>query len=213
MPPETYLFISNTQVDLLYTQIPEEMRDSIAARLQAADAVGSEAERKLALVSQYVEETEDLGTVAEPASYFRGKMKMQWGIVQNTALFVGQSEEKERLFVLLGGASQHTIDVDEPVHEDDRIPPPALAGLLALFQRADSDATLAEDHYTAPDNLDARLLRRLPWLTAQLGAVQTVEFLARTLSVETSDDRYPGAREYLVIGAPLFVAAAGPPES
>lgn len=136
---------------------------------------------------------------------------MQWGVDEGIVLFVGQSQEKERHFVLLGGAATDAAGLDAPRLEGENIPASVLGGLLALFRRAISEQTLPEDHYTAPDNLDSRLFRRLPLLVAHLQAVQTVEFLARTLSVEVAEQqRQPGPRDFLLVGAPFYVAAVGP---
>lgn len=221
MLPRNYLYISDAQVDLLYSQIAEEIRDTIAAGLKAepafasaaaeSDQVESTTDWKLSVVTRYIETHETLGSIEKPGSHFRGSMKMQWGIVDETTLFIGEQAGEERLFVLLGGPAGATVAADEAAGSSERIPPSALAGLFALFERADPDAAVPDHHYMAPDNLDARLLRRLPWLAKQLDAVQTVTFLAKTLSVMASDDPYSRSRDILVVGSPLYVAVAGEP--
>lgn len=203
MLPTEYLYISSTQVE----QLTAEMRGDSPA------AAGVEPlAHKLAAAVRHVEAQEPVGTIEKPGAYFRGTLKMQWGIVDETALFVGEQAGEERLFVLLGGPAGAALAAGEAARSRARIPTAALAGLFALFERADPDAAVPEHHYMAPDNLDARLLRRLPWLAEQLDAVQTVTFLAKTLSVMASDDRYSSARDILVVGSPLYVAVSTPAE-
>ncbi|MDT8307328.1 MAG: SAVMC3_10250 family protein [Anaerolineae bacterium] len=218
MPPGSYLYICDTKIDALYLQIPERKREDIAAALgldleRLGDAAEDEkqAERtdwKLRVVLSYIEASEILGTVEEPGPYFRGRMSMQWGIVDNTALFVGRSQEKERHFVLLGGSARYSVVPDYPSGADASQAVSPFAGLLALFQRADSGDVLPERPYDAANTLGSRLLRRLPVLVAQLQAVQTVEFVAETLTVETGADSRSGSRDFLLIASPLYVALA-----
>jgi hypothetical protein len=210
MLPNDYLFIADTQVDLLYAQAAGQGGDSAPAA-EAGEGPDVRAQ-KLDAVIRHLEAQEPVGTIEKPGAYFRGTMKMQWGVVEETALFVGEQTGEQRLFVLLGGPAGAPLAADEAAGSSERIPPQALAGLFALFERADPEAAVPAHHYMAPDNLDARLLRRLPWLAEQLDAVQTVTFLAETLSVMASDDRYSSARDILVVGSPLYVAVAEPEE-
>lgn len=219
MPPQSYLYICDTKVDTLYRQIPEAKRQAIAAALgldrePRGDAPQDEEHAartawQLKVILSDLESSAALGTVEEPAPYFRGRMTMQWGVVDNTALFVGQSQEKERHFVLLGGPARYTVGPDYPGGGDASQRSSAFAGLLALFQRADVEDAVPEQRYNAPNTLGSRLLRRMPLLVSQLQAVQTVEFVAETLAVETGADSRFGARDFLVIASPLYVALAG----
>lgn len=218
MPPRQYLYVCDSKIDSLYLQIPEKQRAALADALgleleRLEEAAGSEAQAegsdwKLRVVLSYIDAPETMGTVEMPAPYFRGRLSMQWGVVDNTALFVGQSEEKARHFVLLGGSARYTVGPAYPGSGEGGQPSSPFAGLLALFQRADAGESEPERPYPAANTLGSRLLRRLPALVAQLQAVQTVEFVAETLAVETGADNRSGARDFLLIGSPLFVALA-----
>jgi hypothetical protein len=218
MPPRRYLYVCESKIDNLYLQIPEKQRAALAAALAAApeqpgdgaagEAQPAESEEKLRVVLSYLDTPESLGTVEQPGPYFRGRLSMQWGIVDDTALFVGQSQERERHFVLLGGSARYTVGPAYAGGGAAGQPSSPFAGLLALFERADAGEAEAERPYPAANTLGARLLRRLPALVAQLQAVQTVEFVAETLAVETGADNRAGSRDFLLIGSPLYVALA-----
>jgi hypothetical protein len=218
MPLRHYLYICDSKVDSLYLQIPEKQRATLAAALgeepgrpgesPESETGGEGSDWKLRVVLSYIEAPETMGTVEMPAPYFRGRLSMQWGVVDDTALFVGQSEEKARHFVLLGGSARYTVGPDYPGGGEGGQPSSPFAGLLALFQRADAGESEPERPYPAANTLGSRLLRRLPALVAQLQAVQTVEFVAETLAVETGADNRSGSRDFLLIGSPLYVALA-----
>lgn len=205
MPPRHYLYVCESKIDSLYQQIGEKQRLALAAGSETP-LEGSEG--KLRVVLSYLDTPESLGTVEMPGPYFRGRLSMQWGIMGDTALFVGQSEERERHFVLLGGSARYTVEADYPGSGATGQPSSPFAGLLALFERADVGESVTDRPYSATNTLGARLLRRLPALVAQLQAVQTVEFVAETLAVETGADNRSGERDFLLIGSPLYVALA-----
>lgn len=84
-----YVYVSDSKVDMLYAQIPERVRDRIAAELkvdlkvvQFALKKNSATETrfsKLELVRHYIEQRLSVGTVNEPEEYFKGVHLLRWG--------------------------------------------------------------------------------------------------------------------------------------
>lgn len=86
MSMKYYVYISDTKVDMLYSQIPKKILDKIAVELGinlgifslTAKGKGNQEEtryEKLKLVVNYIENNMDVGTVDQPKAYFKGSIR------------------------------------------------------------------------------------------------------------------------------------------
>jgi hypothetical protein len=129
MSMKYYVYISDTKVDMLYSQIPKKMLDKIAVELGVnlgmfSLSVKEKENRektplqtrieKLRLVEKYLEANMEVGTVDQPKTYFKGSLPMRWGPlgrgsldeVGNLIYFGG---ETTKTILGLGGSRHHVV--------------------------------------------------------------------------------------------------------
>jgi len=139
-----FIYISDSKVDMLYSQIPRQTRNNIATELKIDlkiisakfDEQPPEKTRysKLDVVTNYIKKHEDVGTINEPRNYFQGTIPMRWaqfpqhsynrtlagtpGIDQldQFVYFSNQIdfESQNKLIVGLGGSVQHLVGYRTP---------------------------------------------------------------------------------------------------
>ncbi|MDG4805586.1 SAVMC3_10250 family protein [Micromonospora sp. WMMD1120] len=222
-----YLYISDTKVDMLLSQIDPGYRRAGTAEFSlklpfvgakrnvespAADQVG-----RLERVTRYLDEHGDVGSVDEPGQFFRGLLPMQWGLLptdggQVMVYFGGRTENT---IVGLGGSSFHVLGGGPPAAQ----PPPHVFGgmsnmpslLSGLVDAVDADEA-DRTPLTAGASLDAadtQALASVHRAGGRLrGPAQNVEFLAKRLLSGPSPypelDGRPGMT--VLLGSPLYVA-------
>ncbi|KMS79449.1 MULTISPECIES: DUF7019 family protein [Streptomyces] len=209
-----YLYISDSKVDMLLSQIDPAFgrRSTTEAGLsvklfnvrRSVEAPAPDRTAKLERVLRHLEETGQIGSVDDPAPYFRGSLPMQWGPLQgdNGGALVYFGGRTERTILGLGGASGHVLGASAPQSQEfaPSSVPTLLAGLASAFA-ADSVELPAEESSLAWVHTAGRLLR---------GPRQPVEFVARRLLAGPSPypelDARPGMR--VLLGSPLYVAMA-----
>lgn len=219
-----YLYISDTKVDMLLSQIDPGYHRRRSAEFSlnlpfvgakrsvespAADQVG-----RLERVTRYLDEHADVGSVDEPGQFFRGLLPMQWGLVPGKpdraiVYFGGRTDDT---IVGLGGSSFHVIGTSPPVEPPERLfggastMPVLLAGLV---HGDDTDLDLGTPHGGDLDAADEQALATVHRAVAHLrGPAQNVEFLAKRLLAGPSPypelDGRPGMT--VLLGSPLYVA-------
>lgn len=82
--PETdlkyYFYISESKIDMLWPQIPPKILKSIATQLNI-DPKSPSPLTKVKIVTDYILNNLEVGTVAEPNAYFRGTLPMTTGFI------------------------------------------------------------------------------------------------------------------------------------
>jgi hypothetical protein len=89
-----YLYVSDTKLDMLYAQIPRPVLERLAVELKVDLKVLGVVLRtnpledetryaKLEVVTKYLEREGYVGTIDEPAEYFKGPVTMTWGFMAN----------------------------------------------------------------------------------------------------------------------------------
>ena len=118
-----YIYISDTKVDMLLSQIPHEAKKKIATELKFDLKVLSASRKsetdqednrftRLEAVVTFIREYGNIGTVDEPDEYIDDVLPMRWGpygnLIEQTPLvyFGGLTE---RTIVGLGGSMKHVI--------------------------------------------------------------------------------------------------------
>ena len=234
-----FVYVSDAKLDMLYEQIPRPLRKRLAAEvkvdfkmvgvtIKGAEDKGPLRLAKLAVVERFVQDHEDVGTVHQPATYFRGTMDMRWATLnESIVLFHGRHDGD---IVALGGSLWHLVGGQRPTDQLQSLSfsPDLWVGLVEHIsadpdgaeevrrERANSSVGANEQDYWenwkpavhAPPEAALGELESI-YLT---GPLQRVEFLARRLVDEQffARDRYgvqlPPGR--VTLGTPLYVALA-----
>jgi hypothetical protein len=203
-----YVYISDSKVDMLYSQIPKRILDRIAAdlnvnlgifSLSVKEKENQEKTRyeKLKLVVNYIENNMEVGTVDEPKAYFTGLLPMRWGeygVDTGLAYFGGKTAQT---VLGLGGSMAHVIG-NRKGESDTH------GGSIG----ADIGAVLGKDlnlpnsfDYSQYDRIDD-ILYTTHFATKRMkGPIQTLEFLAKRLAEGIYSDK-----SHVVLGTPLYVA-------
>jgi len=209
-----YLYISDTKVDMLYSQIDKSLLKKIAVELRidlkplgaglGATIKQNQSEEtrysKLRLVVEYVEKHLNVGWVDAPGTYFKGSLPMSWDLIHGDfgpkpyAVYFGGSTDRT-IFGMVGSA-HHLIGVrsDAPM----------------------SDIIL---HYTPNDMLNALANEVQPRSKQSFQATEIVlmanslmeepsqqlEFLAKTFLHKRD---YSHESRFVLLGSPIFIAFA-----
>ena len=124
-----YLYVSDTKVDMLYSQIPDRERHTIATELKidlkllsATFKETPPAETRysrLQVVCDYIRRQDSIGSIHDTKPYFEGKLMMSWGPVVNGYGSEGRGKVRSaviffagrqgRTILGLGGSSRHVI--------------------------------------------------------------------------------------------------------
>jgi len=126
-PLKYFVYISDTKVDMLYGQIPRGLKRRIAAELKidlhffSTSIKSNDAEEtrysKLKVVSEYLEKHAEIGSVDNPAQYFKGTIEMNWGNVGGESVsecvvfFAGKTG---KTILGLGGSPWHILGNARP---------------------------------------------------------------------------------------------------
>lgn len=247
-PLKYFVYVSDTKVDMLYGQIPRGLKRKIAAELKielhffgtSIKSRDPEETRysKLSVVTDYLEKHADIGSVDNPASYFKGTLEMNWGNVggesasEHVVFFVGRTE---KTILGLGGSPWHVLGNVRPTSPGD-INSSGAYLLYALSQDLElRDAALAKwaserIRDASQEYLKSRALgmvvsawRSLTYNMGTLGLApgmkapqfptQRLEFLAKRLlhggvPEVTADGYRPSADRWVLLGTPIYVAQA-----
>lgn len=220
MPLRYYLYVSDTKVDMLLSQIDPAWSRKRATEVSlglkmagvrhSVETTGADRVARLERVLRHLEDHGALTGVDEPGRYVRGVLPMQWAAddERDGVYFGGRSE---RTIVGLGGSRGHVVSTVTPT------PPPvplsaslmpALLGLLAVLaakEGAPEDVT--PEHGPGDADALARVVRANGSLR---GPVQELEFVAvRMLQGPCPyPEMYPQGDMAVLLGSPLYVALA-----
>ncbi|APU13424.1 DUF7019 family protein [Actinoalloteichus fjordicus] len=105
-----YLYISDTKVDMLLSQIDPRftgrrtaefsMNLTVLGAKRSSESAGSDRVARVERVVRHLQEHGDLGTVDEPGQFLWGLLPMQWG---------AHFTENGTPLVYFGGRTQHTV--------------------------------------------------------------------------------------------------------
>lgn len=213
-----YVYVSDAKLDMLYGQIPSRLLSRIVAELKLdvkvlavsirereTDATRFE---KLAVVENYIDRHFDVGTVHDPAPWFRGQLHMRSGIYgDEPGGLLYFSGVQDGVLVALIGSAHHLIG--------QRSQPSAIQmsysrapSLFTLLRRDSIDGSHAEDEIQ-PEKTDQRALAEVhDFANALRGVREPSEFLARRLLSGSVPDGEAPVRTVL-LGTPLYVALTG----
>jgi hypothetical protein len=209
-----YHYISDSKVDMLLQQIdPGALKGRqtefslglrvLGAKRTVVSAPGSDRIARLERVLRHLGDTESVGTLDAPASFFWGLMPMQWRIIPSDlsgplAFFGGTWESTT---IGLGGSSRHLIGGGAPESgfATGSMTPALLEGIASSALEDELVVDAVEDEIDG--DLDALQTVRKA-VAAMSGPTQTFEFVAKRLL--HGDCGAPG--ESVLLGTPVYVA-------
>jgi hypothetical protein len=201
-----YIYISDAKVDMLFPQVPHDIKKKIATEwkmdlklLSASRRVETEGEdnriARLETVVDFIREYGNLGSIDEPGEYIYDEQSAWVGIytLSDVAYFSGKTE---KTIFGLSGTGKHLVGADP-----NKSPWPNLTSLINIFD------WLSEQNPTRdPDGM--KMISVLVGVAEHMRRPrQRIEFMAkRLLEQEYSDEVAPQTR--LLLATPLYVAMA-----
>jgi len=223
-----YLYISDAKVDMLYDQVPRAKSHHTSIEwkvdlkiLSAVRKAESEQrdtrDTRLRSIIAALEESETIGTVDQPREYFRGKLRMRWGMYQDS----GRPEDAAPLVYFggrtrktifgLGGSSRHVLGFQGANSTGSRSSTPYL--VARLLEGLDIDPRGWDSFRDGEPATEDDVMVAVASATYTLKQPdQELEFVAKTLLKGNvrhgiyTDDR----RVNCVLGTPLYVAMVSP---
>lgn len=213
-PLRYYLYISDTKLDMLFEQIPQNALKRISAEvkvdlklasvtLRQADPPDPTRAAKLKIVERFVDSHHHVGTIHEPGNeYFRGRMDMQWGWLQDRAVWFHGNDDAR--CVALGGSRRHVLG--EQPNRDVESSSEATSLLVSIMSVL-KIATAGIKHENLEENSPgwAEIVYEEGLLDFTGIPKQRLDFLAIPLA-EAQLQAPPDV--HVVLGTPLYVALA-----
>lgn len=199
-----YLYISDTKVDMIFSQIPSQVREKISAELKIdlkllSVTLGSSSAplnrySKTHFVASYLRKAVHVGTIDLPEEYFFGEIPMRWGVLGNRLVYFQGSNLST--IVGLGGSKHHIVGEQRALEIPNEKPWSTSTGGAILNQLC--QVTLEEraeaDKFNFYKIIEATKLLK--------GPINKLEFLAKKLFYQYDEKR----NQYLLLGSPIYVA-------
>ena len=203
-----YIYVSDTKVEMLYSQIPRHLRETVATELKidlkflsttfSEDPTQETRYSKLEIVTKNIERSSVIGTVDKPGTYFQGTMRLRWGPFEpfNEMIYFGG--RTAHTILGLAGSTQHLISrIGSSEFSMGISEAPNILRVLLTLDNPEKDAS-----ETSIDDDELGLVAKATGLMK--GPEQRLEFLAKRLIEGYA--RKENAR--IVLGSPIYVALA-----
>jgi hypothetical protein len=215
-----FLYVSDTKLDMLFSQIPLKIRQKIAADLHInLGIIKADIRRKtepnrydkLKLVVQYIERNFDVGTIDDPKEYFKGMLPMRWGPISHNGLetLVYFGGKTDRTVFGLGGSLPHVIGekVGGSVPKGGSL---SFSILDALHRSLDTPSMDKLQRKTIGwPSVDSDLFEVMRATLNMRGTEESLEFFAKRLLEGTVEDWSTHTTSHVLLGTPLYVALTG----
>jgi len=203
-----YVYVSDSKVDMLFAQIPSRFAERLAIELKidfkiisASVSSGASNETRfsrLAIVKQYIEKHENVGSIDEPNEYFIGKMQMSWSKFPFTSQMVYFGGIANQTALGLAGSLKHVIGESQPPEKFQWSLSDLGGAYVGLIDALNPD----EPSNQVPAEKVTSLVARMTQEIISTGNTQNLEFLARKLKEGYS-------RHYdkkVLLGSPIYVS-------
>lgn len=215
-----YLYVSDTKVDMLLSQIDPAWSRKRATEVSlglkmagvrhSVESTGADRVARLERVLRHLDDHGALRGVDEPGRYVRGVLPMQWAAVDECdgVYFGGRSE---RTVVGLGGSTGHVLSTVTATPPQDRLSASLMPALLDLLGVLAAEGGTPEDAPLEHGTGDADALAMVVQANASLrGPVQALEFVAvRMLQGPCPyPEMYRQDDMAVLLGSPLYIALA-----
>jgi hypothetical protein len=205
---------------MLFPQVPNAIKEKIATEFKLGPSWlavshkresehGDHLTHQTRAVSNYLTESDNVGTVDSPKSFIQETMELRWFHRNGQVMFIGKTENS---IAIIGGSEKHLIGkqdlasvAQEPPYGSDL---PSISGFLSRIGETEEPEP-AEDtrKWICATALDAE---------KSIGGVpQRLEFLAKTLLVNSISNatelpycpvKLPPRAVNVVIASPIYVA-------
>ena len=184
-----FIYVSDAKLEMLHPQLLGTSKYS---------DLGENRYTKLKSIIKNLEERGRVGTIDNPKSYFKGVLPMRWGLMDDSLLFVGETDHK---VICMGGSSQH---ITGSQHANPLISyrnHPSLTNHIVFnLQQLTHASDISSEEEESASN-------ELAWLIAKAlrvmeGPIEKLEFFAKKLIINPNEERE------FILGTPLYVALA-----
>jgi hypothetical protein len=220
-----FLYISDTKINMLLSQIAPDAKAKIATEFKVDVkllSIARKSEResgadriaRLNVVTQFLEEFGDVGTIDEPGDFFKGHLTMRWGPYRDDFIPSGPEPlvyfggTTERTILGLGGSAKHLIGNEGNSHPHSHSAMPYMISYLQAQLESSPKAKAIQ--FELGEGRDEALVAAHLATTGMKGSEQYLEFIAKRLKFGASPypQRDPRPNMNVLLGTPLYVALA-----
>lgn len=217
-----YIYISDAKVDMLFPQVPHEIKKKVATEfgidlkvLVAKRKVESESEdnriSRLEAVLSFIGKYGNVGSVDEPDEYFEDTMPMRFLSLGDSLIYL--SGHTERTLLGLGGSGKHIIGAlpnpNTPISSSFAFV------ILELLSKLHSTTTMSDKEVRDCCGFGLRAVAGLESARQGEGfsVYENIEFFAKRLACDKAtpdkwsmndEDHIPF--EQVLLGSPLYLA-------
>lgn len=208
-----YIYVSDSKVDMLLAQIPHDAQQTLAtefkvdlrifsATRRSQEEVESNRFTRLEVVTTFIREFGNIGTIDEPDDFIEGSQEMQWGPYSfehdNPPVYFGCTTE-QTIFGM-GGSMKHLIGGggDSRPHSHS-ITPVLVRYLEQELQGANLEA---ENEQQRRSGIDWGLCAVELATTQMKGPKQPLEFMAKRLLHGKGYSK----KKKVLLASPIYVA-------
>ncbi|BBO76211.1 hypothetical protein DSCW_36280 [Desulfosarcina widdelii] len=230
MSVKYYLYVSNTKVEMLFDQIPREILSGIAGELKINVGVLSTTLKKVAdpetlyaktkAVVRCIEKHENVGTIENPASCFKGRLSVKWGQYKTSSKHLDEpsplvyfSGYTGKTILGLGGSIHHVVGSVGHVKAHSHSTTPFMVeqiykGLETPILTKDKEALYRSKDLEDIEDSESNIAMAIYLATFEMwGSEETVEFLARRLAYFENGAHTNGRTDMnLLLGTPIYAA-------
>ncbi len=226
-----YLYTSSAKIDMLYEQIhkteKKNKKNSVSVKALGVSVSHESSieeivdrDDKIKYIEEELTAKQLIGTPEEPKDYFKGIMRMRWGLFNDcetrpkdepTLVFFGGFEKTTPLIVGLGGSSKHVLGHEGATSTWSRSNTPTIVRWIVEGLKYEGTPKIPEwrDKHFEESELFSGVAVALHYLRPP---TQELEFLAKTLAVGITHNKHltgvPEAK--VVLGTPLYVVLTNP---
>lgn len=220
-----FVYLSDSKLRMLYSQIEEsEAKRKLEWKLNFKFLSTSRSTEKSSALSKHrqleavikaLDEQGQIGTIEEPADYFRGTCSMRWGMFndvqkpENESPLVYFGAYPPNCILGLGGSAKHVQGFEGSSSTTSRSATPYIVHHLLQGLEIPSEGWNSSPNY---DGDEGQTFEAIALATSQLrGPLERFEFVAKTLLKGTTRHSIVtnGERRNCLLGTPLYVAYAG----
>jgi hypothetical protein len=220
-----YLYVSDSKVNMLFAQLPPELRNDAMRKMGVQQSRDPETDRisKLEVVERFIREQCDVGSADSPAEYIAGTQTLAWGCTHGSLVakrddnpFVFFSGGEGDVTLLMSGSSKHLIGDHKPRERgfsSSSIPHVIETLMKDIELESQSVSTIdlpgrieSYKRDELPYSGEALVLAIVDQASSNLSSArQRLEFLAKTL-LHGPSPTWEGRKS--VLASPLYVALA-----
>ena len=218
-----YVYISDAKVDMLFPQVPHEIKRRVATEwkmdlklLSASRRTESESEdnriARLETVADFIRQSARVGTVDSPCEYVADTLPLRWGDYgwdrKSPVVYFGG--ETERTIVGLGGSSKHLVGSSVTSAAEPHSAMPYLIKFLGEgLRQQENESSEKPGSHVAIFPYPFTPIAAVEYSILQMqGPPQNVEFLAKRLAYGPVEKHAELKEKHVLLATPLYVALA-----